>query len=351
MRDEYNPNKFMHHPEKLAAQREGRQTAPIFVQLNPTNRCNLNCRFCAYRMRGFHQSQLFDVTDEIKHRKLIEIIDDCYNMGVKGIQFTGGGEPLLHPRIVDIFQAVLMCNLKLGLLTNGIPLTDDLCYILSEASWLRFSIDTINIAAFESVKRSLPDLLCKQINNIKKFIRINRNATIGVSLVIEPEAVNEIYLTTKYFKDMGVDNVKFSAAITCDRQDHFANYLETALEQAARAQELQDNNFSVFNLFPERSQNIYESPNYDICYFKEWVTVIGADLNVYTCCMMQHAELGLIGSIKNRSFAEFWESAEKKLFFDGHSPKTHCPYPCIYKGKNERLEYMLKQNPKHVEFV
>jgi 2-iminoacetate synthase ThiH len=45
----YSDIKVLNYPEKLAALREGRITAPVHVRLKPTNVCNHNCWFCAYR--------------------------------------------------------------------------------------------------------------------------------------------------------------------------------------------------------------------------------------------------------------------------------------------------------------
>jgi wyosine [tRNA(Phe)-imidazoG37] synthetase (radical SAM superfamily) len=35
---------------------------------------------------------------------MLEIIDDCIDMGVKAITFSRGGEPLIYPYIVDVLK-------------------------------------------------------------------------------------------------------------------------------------------------------------------------------------------------------------------------------------------------------
>src|SRR5574343_183849 len=93
----YSPLKIIHHRKWLETVREGKQPAPIFVQIIPTNRCNQHCNHCAYRLPGYSSNQLFNPRSEMSIEKILETIRDCKEMGVKAIELTGGGEPTLHP--------------------------------------------------------------------------------------------------------------------------------------------------------------------------------------------------------------------------------------------------------------
>ena len=69
---------------------------PIHVQLIPTNKCNLNCKFCSC---GDRRKDLELTLEECK-----KVIDIVSKRGTKSITITGGGEPLLHPDINKIIR-------------------------------------------------------------------------------------------------------------------------------------------------------------------------------------------------------------------------------------------------------
>ena len=59
---------------------------------------------------------------KIKTEKALEIIDDCAAIGVKAIQFTGGGEPTVHPDHLELFLYAQELGIKTALVTNGVKL-------------------------------------------------------------------------------------------------------------------------------------------------------------------------------------------------------------------------------------
>jgi len=57
--------------------------------------------------------------DEISREKILEILFDLKKIGVKAITYSGGGEPLIHPNIIEIMNKTLEYNIDLSILTNG----------------------------------------------------------------------------------------------------------------------------------------------------------------------------------------------------------------------------------------
>ena len=92
--------------------------APHSLQLEPTNCCNLDCIYCSRarssRARGYIDFDLFR-----------RIIDDASEVGVKKIRLYLHGEPMLHPRIVDMVEYIKRAGLAVHLVTNGTLFTRD----------------------------------------------------------------------------------------------------------------------------------------------------------------------------------------------------------------------------------
>ena len=75
---------------------------------------------------------------------------------------------------------------------------------------------------------------------------------------------------------------------------------------------------------------------------------ICADLNVYSCCLNAHSSHGLMGSIQNRSFKEYWLSKEKEERYSSFDARQ-CAQ-CIYHSQNKLINNILEAKP-HRNFI
>lgn len=81
-----------------------------------TEGCNLRCRHCWIEPRFQNSGERFPSLDP----ELFEsILDQAAALGMQGVKLTGG-EPLLHPEILRLLDAVEKRNLSLTLETNGL---------------------------------------------------------------------------------------------------------------------------------------------------------------------------------------------------------------------------------------
>jgi radical SAM protein with 4Fe4S-binding SPASM domain len=128
-------------------------SAPHSLQLEPTNCCNLNCICCSRarstRVQGYMDFDLFR-----------RIIDDASEAGVKKIRLYLHGEPLLHPRITDMFGYIKKAGLAVHLVTNGMLFTQDRSEALLSAGPTRadrviFSILGYSPQVHESIMRGV----------------------------------------------------------------------------------------------------------------------------------------------------------------------------------------------------
>ncbi len=353
IKDEYSPYKIVHQMEKLEEMKNGGQPDPVQVHLIPSNRCNQSCTFCAYRMPESASNQKFNANDMMSSEKLFEIIDSCKQLGVKAIQYTGGGEPLVHPGIKEAFKRTLDNNMELALVSNGMALDDELIDILSDISWVRVSVDSASKGTYSILRRTKAGNFDVVAKNVRKLSNKKSGTVLGIGFVVSRENYLEIYDACKFFKDAGVDNFRISATFTPLGLRYFDGILEEAKDIAQKAKvDLEDKDFTVFNLFNDRIGDLFDGvQEYDFCPMKELVPYLGADLNVYTCCILAYNSLGYIGSLKDQTFEELWHSKEKIDFYNRHSPKVYCRLPCMFENKNDFINYCIKKDPKHINFM
>jgi MoaA/NifB/PqqE/SkfB family radical SAM enzyme len=350
----YSPLKVFHHRDKLDQLRAGVQPCPAQVQVVLTNRCNNNCRFCSYRMDGYTSNQLFDQKSKIEYSKVIEILDDCVEMGVGAIQLTGGGEPSIHPRFPDVLRGVLDRCLDLAVVTNGNVMSAGTSNLLSKATWVRFSLDAANQETYSSIRKVKPEMFCRTIGNIASVVENRRlngtDAIIGIGFVVTQDNYLEIIDAVKIARNLGVDNIRLSAVFQTEGAGYFAGIHDEIVEMCQEAKSMETDEFIVFNNFSARFSDLeQESPDYDFCGVQHFDTYIGADLSVYRCCVLAYNQRGFVGSISHSSFKELWESEEKQSAFKDFNARG-CPR-CMFNEKNRMISYAICKNPPHVNFV
>ncbi len=93
---------------------------PWNVQIDLTNRCNNDCIACWCNSPLLGDKAM---KEEVKKQHLtyetaIQLIDELAELGTRFIYFTGGGEPFMHPKILDIMRHVKDRGMHLGMSTN-----------------------------------------------------------------------------------------------------------------------------------------------------------------------------------------------------------------------------------------
>lgn len=303
-------------------------------------------------MKDYLSNEQFYDQDMLSYDKIKETLNCLVDMKIGALHLTGGGEPLVHPQATDILKDTFSRKIDLALVSNGHLLTEEMCDLLGDASWVRISMDSSSPKLYSFLRNIPQNAFNKVCDNIKLLAKYKRSCILGIGFVVEKENFKEIYEAAKLYKDLGVDNFRISAAFTPMGYDYFSSFMEEAQDLSRQAETLSDDKFTVFNLFNDRVKDNFEgTQNYEFCPIKDLLTYIGADYNVYTCCTHAYNHMGLIGSIKNQSFKDLWNSTQKKMMFSCHNPLKHCQHPCMYKSKNDFINYCINKNPKHTNYI
>lgn len=357
----YSALKVLHHPRRLAVLREGGQPAPAQVQLVISDFCNQSCSFCAYRWEGYGSNELFKViradgTADNNPRRMIplekclEILADCVELGVGAVQITGGGEPTAHLDHPTILKAVLARGLDLALVTNGVVLRDPVIETLARAKWVRVSIDAGDAQTYSRIRRVPESQFARAWANVRKLCATPGDCVVGVGFVVTRDNWREVVEATKLARDAGADNIRLSAVFQPDDEAYFKDFHAGAAALCRTAETLSGDGFRVFNNFGERMADLTQhAPDYAFCGYQHFSTYVGADLNVYRCCVQAYNPRGLIGSIAHQRLRDLWLSDAKRQDFAGFDARG-CQR-CMFNGKNRTINYALNPAPAHVNFV
>jgi len=359
MRNVYTNAKIFHFHRKLADMRAGKWSAPIHVRLKPTNRCNHRCSYCCYRSENLLLSERMDERDEIPREKMREIVSDLVEMGVRAVTFSGGGEPLCYPHIVEAVEGLAAGGVKVAMLTNGALLAGGAAQTIGRlATWVRISMDAADAAGYSKIRGVSDKEFDKVCRNIRDFARTKSDSCVlGVNFIVTRENHADTFAFLELMKRLGADHVKVSCAVVStapsENAAYAAPFFDAVKKQIARgAKELADESFAVIDKFhsPEADQESFER-HYTRCPFAECLTVIAADQNVYTCQDKAYTTSGLLGSIRDRSFKDLWFSDELRERLAALDPSAQCRHHCVANAKNLAILDFLEADEEHLDFV
>lgn len=129
---------------------------PFVLHIEPTNACNLKCRFCCNHddalfeklgiKRGFMEKRVFE-----------KLIDDCkkFPNKIKRVLFHHRGEPLLHKELLDFIRCAKDAQIAetMVMFTNGVLLTKELAEKLGNCGLdvIQISVEGVSAEKYEEV--------------------------------------------------------------------------------------------------------------------------------------------------------------------------------------------------------
>lgn len=327
---------------------------PLHVRVKPTNICNHDCWYCAYRRDTIQLGKDMIVREQIPETKMMELVDDFIDMGVKAVTFSGGGDPLCYPYLVKTAQRLVEADIKIATLTNGALLTGGIAEIFAaKGSWIRVSVDGWDSRSYAEYRGVSEKEFQRVITNLSEFRKLSTRCLVGVVIIVDGKNHPYIYDLIHRFHDMGVHSVKIAPCFTSNDGDENNRYHEPHFnlvkEQIQRAiSDFQSDSFEIFDSYYAQLCTFHKE--YDWCPYIQINPVVGADMNVYSCHdKAYNLDSGLLFSIKERRFKEMW-LADKQQFMT-IKPRCHCNHHCIVNDKNRMILEYLNLDRGHLEFV
>jgi len=308
---------------------QGKNPAPILVEVDPSNACNHGCYFCISSYIHLPESKNLETFDRSIMPKdvLLNLCQDFIDMGVRAINWTGGGEPTINPAFKEALEFVgNNSDIKMGIFTNGtlIDRWNLFDAFVNNLTWARFSIDAGTKETYDSVRRAKGNEgWDKMVANLTTLIETNKQADnkidIGVGFVITPDTYHEIVDFAKFFVDYDLEYCQFKPEIVNREredgvqreQDFWYNRVDPLLEEAKSilGDKFQINGYKLSDL--ESDPGLY-GRRYEKCLGSQVQPCVGADGHVYVCTNHRGYKQYSYGSLYESTFKEIWGNIEKK---------------------------------------
>jgi len=340
--------KLFFHIGRIKEWLDGKNIYPILIEFDLSNSCNHRCNFCTFSYLKDKSTLDKDVA--------IRVINSLASGGVRAINWTGGGEPLVNKGFKEISEHAHSRGLMQGLFTNGVFMKRDLmASLLNTHTWVRFSIDAGTRATYKKIKCS--DDFGRVIGNVKEMVKlkkkINSRTDIGIGFVITPDNYFEINDFSKLIKETGVDYGQYKPTINNCLQskqlesEWWRKKVKPLLEKVFSV-----NDKAVVNLYKlnDLIESNFDRP-YKICYGHIFCPTIGADGNVWVCTHLRGIRGYSFGNLYKHDFDDIWNSKRrqeviKRITF------SKCQFACKNNEINKVL-YRIKHPSEnlHCDFL
>jgi MoaA/NifB/PqqE/SkfB family radical SAM enzyme len=358
--------KIAWHEDRLRAWERGERIAPITIDMALTRACNFGCHFC-YAMLQENDRKI--MTKQV----VFDFLEDCADIGVKGISLVGDGESTISPVFVDAVVRGSELGLSMACATNGFVLTRrKLETILPHMTYLRVNFSAGEPKRYAEIMGVKEDWFERVCTNIRDMVAIKREhglkVTIGMQMVVMPEYADQIIPLAKLGKELRPDYLVLKHCSDNEDGDLGVDYAgyEKIYETLREAESYSDESYRVavkWSKITAGGQRTYQR-----CYGPPFLLQVSGSGLVAPCSMLfneRYKKLH-IGNICEKRFKDIWASDEyweilNYLASDSFNAQTMCGTLCLQHKFNEVLDAHVKgeiklarpsgAEPPHINFV
>ena len=209
---------------------------PATFHLDVANACNVNCAYCWFHSPGSKKradAHLFDSawrSDQVPWETFTGLIDDLDELGGReDVLLSGKGEPLLHPRCLDMVAYVKQRGLGLTLFSNGVLVREEAreALVVHGCDLLYVSLSSATPAVYEAIHPGHPgeEELGEVLDNVRALTELKRargrqEPRVMMVDVLCSANAHEALDFYEQARDIGAEHVRFQLIHVQDYNAH-----------------------------------------------------------------------------------------------------------------------------------
>lgn len=204
----------MDNQPEMYGLKKGAEIFPLMVLASVSYVCNSKCPGCPYTQSNIRED--FVDAPFMPPEIFKRIADEVGRFGSM-LRITGGGEPLLHPQMVELIEYAKKVGAKVGLITNGSLLTQDKVDRLLNAGIdaIDISVDAADAGTYSKVRVGLNfNILLDNVRYLIARRNLSRSKTkVIVSIIDQKTMAGKLESAVSFWRGI-VDNVQVRKYLT-----------------------------------------------------------------------------------------------------------------------------------------
>jgi len=297
---------------------------PAYFHLDISNNCNMNCSYCWFHSKTAPDREYTDKwkQQQIKLSAFKKLVDDLHELKTGLILFSGAGEPLTHPDVVEMASYVKKKGMILQLFTNALLLNKDYAkkFVDANLDEIYCSISAANSNAYKKLHPSDGKnefkTIEKNIISLSKY-KNKQNKTkpqITIIEVINSLNYNEALEMLDWAKKVGANAIRFQLMHNMKLKNLMLNQKEK--EEFKKNLDKVKNLAKKYNIKIQENINVQietfdsKSGDWEIDSYKDKGCFAGWYFSRYWvsdgisfCCAHK-----IVDSLENKRFKDIWNS-------------------------------------------
>lgn len=354
------------HKDRVDAWLRGEKIAPITIDMALSRYCNYACQYC-------YATQQENKREPITKDVMTRFIDDCAELGVKGISLVSDGESTLNPCFVHTIQYGHSKGISMASGTNGYLLDErKIRAIIPALTYLRVNITAGEPKRYEQIMGVKPGWFEKVCENIETMMRVKKETgskcSVGMQMVLMDTYGDQIIPLAKLALKLKPDYLIIKHC--SDTEDGALGVDYSAYEQLygllREAESMSTDEVQISVKWSKIGDKGTRS--YSRCYGTAFLMQLSGSGLVAPCGMLFNTQYGKfhIGNIVHDSFKElvqgdrYWEVV-RYLGSENFNAKSMCGSLCLQHKVNEVLDGLMNHGvsietptglePEHVNFI
>ncbi|MBF0117636.1 MAG: radical SAM protein [Desulfobacterales bacterium] len=332
--------------------KNGIMPRPRVAIYHPTYVCNHNCSGCDFRF----QNKEFKVM--MTREQNLRIISQIISSKVEGVEFAGGGEPLLHPFIVEDVEKLSKAGISVSLITNGSFLKEDILKTFIEnGTYIRISLESGCLETFKQVKGITKDSEYENIiNNIRSATemraKLNKDLDISIKFTVGRNNFSDMEKGIKLSIDLGVDSIQFKLYENVDKigiNEDWDKGSQNDLENIQlKLSELKVKYRDKITIIGNLKKTQIEGK----CWLTPIITIIDAFGDVYLCPYYRHRmESHKLGNLMEKSFDEIWFAKSHWDAITNIKTEKCDLYDCRFHIYSDLMSQAMDEKKNYLKFI
>lgn len=316
---------------------------PSAIDIDLTNVCNQDCFYC--NSADFRAKYLTTPNKD----KFVKLIDQLsawrehtpLSVGtVRSINFTGGGEPTVHPYYHELVEYAIDKGFLVTIITNGSKLHKLANYLPKEKAnkiiWIGVDVDSGIDKTYEDIRKSLTtyELLPRVKENVKLAVDAGINVDLKALLMEQNTTDQELYGLFNLVKETGARSLHIRPLFDLKTKKLFN--VTDELKNKIHKISIETN---VKYRLPE---NRKEPRTYTRCHQMFLYTIMAANGDINVCCESRGDRTFTIGNWMTEDVRDIWMK-DKHLELYNSIDTMQCD-PCKPNKINNIIQKDIENN-------
>lgn len=319
------------------------------VHIEISDRCNEKCVHCFipsdFRSKEMTPEMFYDIVNQAREQNVINIT-------------ISGGEPLIHPNIIDFLNYCRKKDLSVNLLTNLTLLTDD---ILEEIKMnpncsVQVSLYSIDATVHDSITQ-IKGSYSKTKNNLLKLIKEKIPVQISCPIIKENVDSFDSVILWADQHNIGV-TINYEIFGSCDHSNENLRH-RLSIEDVGLAFDKVSSDEYIKSIYEKAKGKCAEEDSTHVCNICRMYFCVSTEGNVFPCVGWKSR---ILGNINKKSLKEIWENSSdinylREIRQNDFKDCTKCSDRgyctiCMMVNANENPEgEIFKINPFHCQMA